>query len=106
AFGTSGRGTPAPFDPPRALVRNWLYGHVRNPMYVGLGILLTGEALLFPARRVAIFGMMAVLYVVVHLFVVFYEEPALRRKFGPDYQEYCRRVPRWMPRWTRYREDT
>jgi protein-S-isoprenylcysteine O-methyltransferase Ste14 len=98
AFGTHGRGTPAPFDPPRALVKNWLYSQVRNPMYLGLGVLLTGEALLFPQRRGVILGMMAVLFVVVHLFVVLYEEPTLRRLFGPAYEEYCRKVPRWIPR--------
>jgi len=55
-FAWSGHGTPAPFDPPRALVVTGLYRYVRNPMYVGMGLLLLGEALLFPAIRVPMFA--------------------------------------------------
>jgi protein-S-isoprenylcysteine O-methyltransferase Ste14 len=106
AFGAYGRGTPAPFDPPRFLVKNWLYRHVRNPMYIGLGVLLIGEALLFPAQRRGILLMMLVLFLVVHLFVVLYEEPSLRRRFGAAYEEYCLHVPRWLPRLAPYRPKT
>ena len=97
-FGTAGKGTPAPFDPPRKLVRHRFYRHVRNPMYLGMAVLLTGEALLFPAERTAIFVMLIFLIGIVNLFVLFYEEPTLRREFGEDYFQYCRHVPRWLPR--------
>src|SRR5262249_59502085 len=68
-----------PFDPPRFLVKNWLYRHVRNPMYIGLGVLLLGEALLFPAHRRTILTIMALLFAALHLFIKFYEEPNLHQ---------------------------
>ncbi len=97
-FALRGRGTPAPFDPPRRLVVTGLYRWVRNPMYVGMGVMLIGEALLIPqiAREMA--ALIAVLWIAVTLMVVKHEEPALRRTFGDDYAEYCRHVSRWIPR--------
>jgi protein-S-isoprenylcysteine O-methyltransferase Ste14 len=101
-FAWSGRGTPAPFDPPRALVVTGLYRYVRNPMYVGMGLFLIGEALLFPAIRVPMFATVLILWLAVHCFIIFYEEPTLRRSFGSDYEQYCRNVRRWWPRLTPY----
>jgi protein-S-isoprenylcysteine O-methyltransferase Ste14 len=103
SFATTGQGTPAPFDPPRQLVSNRVYSYVRNPMYIGMGIALIGEALLFPARRNAILGMTAFCFVAVNLFILLYEEPVLTRKFGLSYEEYRKHVPRWIPRVTPYR---
>jgi protein-S-isoprenylcysteine O-methyltransferase Ste14 len=99
-FAWTGRGTPAPFDPPRRLVVSGLYRYVRNPMYVGMGTFLVGEALFLPAVRYPMLITLAVLYVVVTAFVMLYEEPVLRAKFGEDYREYCRHVRRWLPRLT------
>jgi protein-S-isoprenylcysteine O-methyltransferase Ste14 len=99
-FAWRGLGTPAPFDPPRRLVVSGLYRWVRNPMYVGMGILLIGEALLLPAIRLQMLAMVAILWIVVTLFIVVYEEPTLRRLFGEDYERYCRNVRRWIPRLT------
>jgi protein-S-isoprenylcysteine O-methyltransferase Ste14 len=94
-FAVIGRGTLAPVDPPKHLVVHGLYRYVRNPMYVGVLTILLGEAGLFGSwgiiREVAIF------FCVVHLFIVFYEEPTLRRQFDGSYEEYCRRVHRWVP---------
>lgn len=104
-FGARGRGTPVPLDPPRFLVRNRFYAHVRNPMYLSFGTALIGWALIFPHQRRALLIMLAVMAAVVHLFVVFYEEPTLRRLFGRDYEAYSRHVSRWWPRLSAYRPE-
>jgi protein-S-isoprenylcysteine O-methyltransferase Ste14 len=77
-----GRGTPAPFDPPRRLVIRGPYRFVRNPMYIGAGFALAGAALYYQSAAL----------------LVVYEEPTLRRMFGNDYEEYCARTGRWWPR--------
>jgi protein-S-isoprenylcysteine O-methyltransferase Ste14 len=99
-FAWTGRGTPAPFDPPRRLVVNGLYRWVRNPMYVGMGVFLIGEALALPAVTREMLIMAAVCWIAVTGFILLYEEPTLRRLFGDDYIEYCRNVRRWIPRLT------
>lgn len=90
-----GRGTPAPFDPPRAFVVRGMYRHVRNPMYVGGFVLLLGFALWHrsPGMIAFAFGVSVLL----HLFVVLVEEPGLERRFGESYREYKARVNRWLP---------
>jgi protein-S-isoprenylcysteine O-methyltransferase Ste14 len=95
-FATAGQGTPAPIDPPKYLVVRGLYRFVRNPMYVGVLLVLAGESLAFQSLRILTYA--AIVFVIVNLFVIFYEEPALKRKFGPEYEEYLRKVPRWIPR--------
>ena len=95
-FASTGKGTPAPIDPPKHLVARGLYRFVRNPMYFGVLITLLGEALLFSS--LALFVYAAIVITWQHLFVVFYEEPALRRKFGESYSDYLARTPRWIPR--------
>lgn len=95
-FATVGRGTPAPFDPPRTLVKRGLYRWVRNPMYLGVLLVLGGEAILFASRALAEYASGAALGF--HLFVLFYEERTLTRKFGADYAAYRRNVSRWIPR--------
>jgi protein-S-isoprenylcysteine O-methyltransferase Ste14 len=97
-FGWTGRGTPAPVAPPKRLVVVGFYRHVRNPMYVGFAAGWIGLWVVFGhASLLAIIAAIAVA-VGVHLFVIFYEEPTLRKKFGADYEEYCRNVGRWRPR--------
>ena len=94
-FATIGKGTPAPFDPPRRLVIRGPYQFVRNPMYIGAGMALAGAALFY--RSAPLLGYAGVFLLACHLFVISYEEPTLRRSFGPDYEAYCRRVRRWWP---------
>ena len=94
-FTFAGRGTPAPIDPPKELVVRGLYRYVRNPMYVGVLSILLGEALLFESQR--LFEYIVVVFIFFYLFVVLYEEPILREKFGESYQRYCQAVPRWLP---------
>lgn len=91
-----GRGTPAPFDPPRQFVAVGLYRYVRNPMYIGGSVLLAGFALFLRSGAALLFCLPWLL--LGHIFVLLYEEPTLRRKFGATYEEYCRTVPRWIPR--------
>lgn len=94
-FARIGKGTPAPFDPPRRLVIEGPYRFVRNPMYIGAGVALAGAALFYESLPLLAYG--ALFLVACHLFVVSYEEPALRRSFGPGYEAYCHRVRRWWP---------
>jgi protein-S-isoprenylcysteine O-methyltransferase Ste14 len=103
AFALVGRGTPAPFDPPRRLVVEGPYRFVRNPMYVGAGVALAGAALFFESVALALFT--GGFFLITHLFVLGYEEPTLRRTFGEAYDAYCRRVRRWRPRLSPYREE-
>lgn len=97
-FVSIGLGTPAPIDPPKVLLARGLYQFVRNPMYVAVFLILAGEAVYFESFRLAAYALFAAL--ACHLFVVFYEEPTLRKKFGVPYLEYCKAVPRWIPRLT------
>jgi protein-S-isoprenylcysteine O-methyltransferase Ste14 len=95
-FVFAGKGTPAPFDPPRRLVAQGPYRLVRNPMYLGAALVLCGAALFYESIPLAAY---AVLFLVItHLFVLFYEEPTLRQTFGNDYEVYSRRVGRWWPK--------
>jgi protein-S-isoprenylcysteine O-methyltransferase Ste14 len=94
-FAVVGRGTLAPVDPPKHLVVRGLYRYVRNPMYVGVISILLGETLLFGLLMLLLYA--AAFFAVAHLFVVLYEEPALRRQFSESYEAYCRSVHRWLP---------
>ncbi|MGA2622408.1 MAG: isoprenylcysteine carboxylmethyltransferase family protein [Bacteroidota bacterium] len=94
-FASIGRGTPAPFDPPRRLVIQGPYRFVRNPMYIGAGLALASAALFY--ESLPLLGYTGVFFVAAHLFVVWYEEPTLRRTFGQEYEAYCRQVRRWWP---------
>jgi protein-S-isoprenylcysteine O-methyltransferase Ste14 len=95
SFATIGEGTPAPFDPPRRLVVRGPYRWIRNPMYVGAALALAGAAVFYESLALACYAF--AFLIVSHLFVVFYEEPNLRRTFGDDYAAYCDRVGRWLP---------
>jgi len=95
AFVVQGRGTPALFDAPRRLVALGPYRYARNPMYIGGALLLLGFGLYQQSPSIVLF--VPVWWLLFHLVVVFYEEGTLRGKFGPDYDEYCRRTPRWIP---------
>jgi protein-S-isoprenylcysteine O-methyltransferase Ste14 len=97
-FTRSGRGTLSPLDPPRQLVVRGLYRYVRNPMYLSVTVIAVGEIILAPSRALAIYWI--IWFAWVNIFVIGYEEPALRRQFGPSYDEYTRRVRRWIPRFS------
>jgi len=95
-FARKGRGTLAPVDPPKNLVASGLYRHVRNPMYFGALALLVGQAMLFESKSVLLYT--GFFWLATHLFVLAYEEPHLKRRFGAEYEEYRAAVPRWLPR--------
>jgi protein-S-isoprenylcysteine O-methyltransferase Ste14 len=94
-FVVRGRGTPAPFDAPRCFVAVGPYRYVRNPMYWGGGAALAGLGLYQHSFPILVFC--AGWFLLFHVFVVYYEEPTLRQKFGAAYQDYCRVVHRWAP---------
>jgi protein-S-isoprenylcysteine O-methyltransferase Ste14 len=95
-FVQKGKGTPAPLEPPKELVVSGLYKYVRNPMYVGVFLVLIGHFLWFGYWGLLIYAF--IFLIPVHLFVTLYEEPHLKKTFGESYEGYLRRVPRWIPR--------
>jgi protein-S-isoprenylcysteine O-methyltransferase Ste14 len=94
-FASIGRGTPAPFDPPRRLVIQGPYRFVRNPMYIGAGLALASAALFY--ESLPLLGYTGLFFLATHLFVVWYEEPTLRQTFRQEYEAYRRQVRRWWP---------
>ena len=101
-FNVEGRGTPLPLDPPTRFVASGPYRFVRNPMMLGAFLILGGEAAL--ARSGTLVAYLAAGMFLVHLFVRFWEEPDLRRRFGAAYEAYARQVPRWIPRTIPWRQ--
>jgi protein-S-isoprenylcysteine O-methyltransferase Ste14 len=95
-FAAIGKGTPMPLDPPRRLVIRGPYRFVRNPMYIGGGLALASAALFYGSWPLLVYA--GLFFLATHLFILSYEEPTLRRTFGPDYEAYCRQVHRWWPR--------
>lgn len=95
-FAWRGLGTPAPIAPTRRLIVTGLYRHVRNPMYVAVFAVIAGQALLLGSLPLLAYA--AAVWFAFHLFVLAYEEPALRRQFPEDYAPFVRNVPRWLPR--------
>jgi protein-S-isoprenylcysteine O-methyltransferase Ste14 len=91
-----GHGTPLPANPPKELVVTGLYRYVRNPIYVGAFSIFLAHYLWFGYWSLLLYAVLS--FIGVHLFIISYEEPNLRRKFGAAYEEYCRRIPRWIPR--------
>jgi protein-S-isoprenylcysteine O-methyltransferase Ste14 len=94
-FALIGSGTPAPIAPTKILVVKGLHRFVRNPMYLGVALVIGGQAWLSHSLHILIY--MACMLTVAHLFVVLYEEPTLRRQFGEEYDRYRAAVPRWIP---------
>ncbi|MFZ0909315.1 MAG: isoprenylcysteine carboxylmethyltransferase family protein [Candidatus Acidiferrales bacterium] len=97
-FGWTGRGTPVPIAPPQRLVVVGFYRYVRNPMYVGFFIGWLGLWIIFGRASMIAIAVACLVLLGVNMFVMFYEEPTLRNKFGADYERYCSNVRRWIPR--------
>ena len=95
-FTFKGRGTPVPIDPPKELVFTGFYRYVRNPIYLSVLFIFLGHFLWFGYWALLLYTILA--FLGVHFFIVLYEEPALKRKFGATYEDYLRKVPRWIPR--------
>lgn len=95
-FTFKGHGTPNPVDPPTELVTTGVYRYVRNPIYVATLTIIIGHFFWFKA--IGLLAYAVVVFLICHLFVLFYEEPTLRKKFGVAYEHYCQSVPRWIPK--------
>ncbi len=93
-FAWIGKGTPAPIDAPKTLIERGLYRLTRNPMYVGILMIVTGESLIFYSGVLFLYAVL--LWLAFHLMVSLYEEPHLKKAFGSSYEEYCKQVPRWF----------
>src|ERR1039457_1527558 len=87
SFAAIGGGTPAPIAPTKILVVQGLHRFVRNPMYIGVGLVIGGQAWLFHSLALAVY--VAFMLLAAHLFVLFYEEPTLRKRYGEAYVRYC-----------------
>ncbi|MET0753252.1 MAG: isoprenylcysteine carboxylmethyltransferase family protein [Pyrinomonadaceae bacterium] len=94
-FTFTGEGTPAPFDAPKKVVAIGAYKFVRNPMYVAVVTILLGEAIFFESPSLAVYAL--ILFSIFHIWILIYEEPILRKKFGTSYEEYCGKISRWLP---------
>jgi len=103
-FATEGRGTLAPWDPPRELVVRGPYRYVRNPMISGVVLVLFGESLVLLSAAHAVWAACFLTLNLVYIPLV--EEPQLARRFGAPYREYCRHVPRVVPRLRRWVPDS
>jgi len=95
-FAVRGLGTPAPIAPTKYLVTTALHRYVRNPMYLGVALAISGQSVVF--RSFHLLEYAGVMLLIAHVFVLCYEEPALHRQFGESYDQYRRSVPRWIPR--------
>jgi len=95
-FSRHGRGTPLPADAPRHLVTRGLFRRIRNPIMAAELLVIWGVALFLASLGAMLYAIL--ISFVAHIMVVQVEEPELRRRFGESYVEYCRDVPRWLPR--------
>jgi len=91
-----GKGTPAPVYPPKQLVSERLFRIIRNPMYVAVTLIILGEAVLVGSFTLFIYTLL--IWSLFHLFVVYYEEPTMNKRFGSAYKNYLTDVPRWIPK--------
>ena len=93
-FYVFGKGTLAPWSPPQHLVTAGLYRYSRHPMYVSVLLILLGWAISFGVR--GLYGYAIVIAIAFHLRVVLAEEPWLARTHGAGWDDYARRVRRWL----------
>lgn len=104
AFFRIGKGTLAPWDPPKKLVVAGAYRYVRNPMISGVLMIVLGEALIFAS--IELFILFVLFFIVNHVYFVYSEEPGLVKRFGDDYILYKKNVPRWIPRLKPWKMNT
>ncbi len=95
SFALVGRGTLAPFDETQRLIVVGLYRFVRNPMYVGVTLILLAEAGFFVSSALLLYT--GLFFLLANVMIIFYEENRLRHKYGDDYKRYCEHVSRWIP---------
>jgi len=90
-----GRGTLAPWDPPRILIKEGPYSRVRNPMIIGVFLMLLGESVLFLSPTIIVWSLFFLLVNLVY--ILLFEERALEKRYGDAYREYRLSVPAWIP---------
>jgi protein-S-isoprenylcysteine O-methyltransferase Ste14 len=95
-FSIFGSGTPAPIEPPKNLVFEVIYKHSRNPMYLCYFLIILGE--FFVLGYVLLFYYFLFIVLFINVYVVYFEEPVLVKRFGNDYLDYKKRIPRWFIR--------
>jgi protein-S-isoprenylcysteine O-methyltransferase Ste14 len=93
-FAVKGRGTLSPADPTKKLVISGLYKFSRNPMYVGVTLILIGESIFFQTINLWIYSLFV--FIAFNIFTMLFEEPRLRKDFGEEYNRYCQKVRRWV----------
>lgn len=98
-----GNGTPAPWDPPKTLVLHGPYLYVRNPMITGVLFILLAEAIIFQSIPLAFW--MIVFFIGKSIYFTLIEEKSLEKRFGINYQEYKKHVPRWIPRLSMWKRN-
>lgn len=99
-FIIKGKGTPAPFDAPKKFVSTGPYKFVRNPMYLGGIILIIGFGFYENSISILLFSLLWILFA--NIFIICFEEPTLRKRFGTTYDHYCKTVKRWIPNFKFY----
>ena len=98
-FAVRGLGTLAPIAPTKYLVTTALHRYVRNPLYLGVALVILGEAAVFRSLHLVEYA--GLMLLIAHIFVILYEEPTLHHQFGESYDVYRRSVPRWIPKFAR-----
>ena len=91
-----GKGTLAPWSPPNKLITNGIYGQVRNPMIMGVLIVLIGESLAVMSLKIGLWAL--IFFMINHVYFIVFEEPGLEKRFGKEYIEYKKNISRWIPR--------
>jgi protein-S-isoprenylcysteine O-methyltransferase Ste14 len=98
-----GQGTLAPWNPTKNIVVKGLYRYVRNPMIVGVNLVLLGESFLLQSGNILLWNLFFI--IMNHFYFILKEEPDLHKRFGKEYKEYCTNVPRWIPRINGWRPE-
>nr|HPN68070.1 isoprenylcysteine carboxylmethyltransferase family protein [Saprospiraceae bacterium] len=93
-FAIVGRGTLSPADPTKKLVHKGLYQYSRNPMYVGVIMILLGEVIFTQSIPLLIY--ILIIFTIFNIFIIFFEEPRLKKDFQEEYIHYCKKVRRWL----------
>ncbi len=93
-FWKLGKGTPAPIEPPRKIVTEGIYRYTRNPMYLGYFSIVTGQAFFF--GDILLFAYLLFVILLINVYLLFFEEPALKKRFGKEYEDYVSQTPRWI----------
>ena len=95
SFANVGKGTLSPFDETHKLIVVGLYRYVRNPMYVGVILILLAESWFFWSTPLIKYS--GLCFVIANVLVIGYEENRLRYKYGGEFRRYCEHVGRWIP---------